>query len=113
MNRTYTEAGKQYTDTEAQKAILQKGINSVQWFDLPAKNLPFSQGEGLRVMIKQVGNKPDKIGYGIVSVTHGVRSLLAIRCNYTSGEVKRATVYGIDNGHELVIVAVDTETNPQ
>ncbi len=107
MNRIFLSVGKEFNDTEAKQAKVAVAINALQWFDLPASDLPFSQGQAINELIKQMGNNPDKIGYGIYDNN---LTLLGMRNNYSRGKVLRATVYAIDTGVEVVAVAVDEET---
>lgn len=110
MERTFLSVGAKYTETEIQKAALDNAIKKIEWFDLPAKKLPFSQGEALREMIKEMGNNPSKVGYGGLTCGAYYYSLLAMTNNYKEGEVKQATVYMLDTGIEAISLAVDTES---
>lgn len=109
--RTYTTKGAEYTQTDKQKEKLQAAIERIQWFDLPLKDddsIPFSQGYALKNMVKVMGRKADRVGYGIYGDRY---SLLAMRNNYDSGDTRRATVYALDNGDDRVTsVAIDEET---
>ena len=107
MNRKYLSAGHEFTNTDEKKKKIASAIEKLQWFDLPASKLPFSQGYALKEMILQIGNNPDKIAYGIFD--NGM-TLLAMRNNYSDGEIRRATLYAIDNGVSVISVAVDEET---
>lgn len=107
MKRIFLSAGSQYNDSKEKQDRIAIAIKSLQWFDLPVADLPFMQGYALNEMIEQMGHNPDKIGYGIFE-NHF--ALLSMRNNYSRGKVRRATLYAIDTGVELVSVAVDEET---
>lgn len=107
MNRIYSDVGKEFNNTKEKQEKIALAINSLKWFDLPVITLPFSQGYALIEMIKQAGNNTDKIGYGIYD---DKLAFLAMRNNYSEGNVRRATLYTIDTGTELINIAIDEET---
>ena len=107
MYRRFLSVGEKFNDTDAKKAIIHQAIQGLEWFHLPlTEKLPFMQGEGIKAMIQQMGKKVDKIAHGVIGNGLG---LLAMRNNYSDGEVRRATLYAIDLGDQLVPVAVDEE----
>lgn len=108
MERKYLNVGKQFNDTDLKRHKITVAIKSLQWFNLhPKVQLPFMQGMGIKAMIQQMGCATDKVAHGIFE--HGM-ALLAIRNNYRQGNIRRATLYAIDTGVELINVAADEET---
>jgi len=107
MTRRYLSVGSAHTFTQQQKDKLQIAIIELQWFDVKDNpHLPFMQGYALKEMIKSFGEKTDRVAHGIF----GDFSLLAIRNNYSRGDVKRVTLYAIDLGDKVTNLAVDEET---
>lgn len=108
MQRKYLKAGAEFNNTTGKQLKIETSIKTLQWFNLPPDtNLPFSQGYALKEMVQQMGYKTDKIGYGTYDNS---LALLAMRNNYQTGEIRRATLYAIDTGVELISIAVDEET---
>ena len=118
MKRNFLPVGTAFTNTSVKQTILDKAIAEIEWLDIDVKNgvipeLPFSQGYAIREMVKNIGNKVDKVGHGIISYGRECYAILAIRNNYTAGDVKRATLYAIDEGTHVTMIATDTEDYPE
>ena len=108
MERRFLKVGSLFNDTTKKQQIIASAINALQWFDLnPKLELPFSQGMAIQTMIRQMGNNPDQVAHGIFY--DGI-ALLAVRNNYSKGKVRRATLYAVDVGDEVINVAADEET---
>lgn len=101
MTRTYTEVGKEeYTQEEIEESIKQ-----IRWEDFRKTNLPFSQGECLKNIIKECNIPLSKINkmslHGAIKDSHG---FYALDVNYKNG---KAYIYIADNGCSSCVVASD------
>ena len=102
IKRTYTEVGKKdgYTKDEIDNAI-----NQTEWEAFRTENLPFCQGECLKVAIKDCNIPISKISrmslHGVIKNSHG---FYALDVKYKNGQ---AQIYIADNGCSACIVASD------
>jgi len=101
MERTYTEVGK----AEYSKEQIDASIQKVNWVDFRTKNLPFCQGECLKVAIKDCNIPLSKISkmdlHNVIKGSHGFYSL---DVKYKNGQ---AQIYIADNGCSACVVASD------
>ena len=100
--RTYTKTGKEegYTQEEIDRSIKQ-----TKWENFRAKNLPFCQGECLKLVIKECNIPLKGISkmdlHNVIKGTHG---FYAIDVKYKNGQ---AQIYIADNGCGACVVASD------
>ena len=106
MKRTYTRVGiiAGYTREE-----INQSISRTKWIDFRKNNLPFSQGECLKVVIKDCNIPLTKISkmdlHNTIKGTHG---FYALDVKYKNGQ---AQIYITDNGVSSCVVASDFEEN--
>jgi len=98
--RTYTKAGNDYTQEE-----IDESIDQVGWVPFRRDNLPFCQGECLKVVIKECNIPLSKISrmslHGVIKGSHGFYGLDVA---YKNGQ---AQIYIADNGCSSCVVASD------
>lgn len=105
-NLNYTNAGKEagYTEEEIIEAV-----ERIDWEPFRTSNLPFSQGECLKTVIKECKIPLSKITrlslHGVIKSSHGFYGL---DVNYANG---RALIFIADNGCSACPVAVDFTPN--
>lgn len=104
MKRTYTKVGKDYTEKE-----ISKSISQIKWEVFRTENLPFCQGECLKVVIKECNIPISKINrmslHGMIKNTRG---FYALDVTYKNG---RAFIYIVDNGCFAYVVCSDFMVN--
>jgi len=98
--RTYTQVGKEY-----EKEAIDNSISQIEWEAFRKTNLPFCQGECLKVVIKECNIPLSKISkmslHGVISGSHGFYGLDVA---YKNGQ---AQIYIADNGCSSCVVASD------
>lgn len=101
MERNFTKVGSDYSKKEIDSAIK----NQINWEAFRKENLPFCQGECLKVVIKECNIPLSKIVnmslHGVIKNTHG---FYALEVNYKNG---KAFIYIADNGCSSCVVASD------
>lgn len=102
MKRTYTKAGSEYTKESIDNAILK-----TNWEPFRKENLPFSQGECLKVVINQCNIPLSKISrMDIFNTIKGSHGFYALDVQYKNGQ---AQIYIADKGYSACVVASDFE----
>ena len=96
MQRTWTEAGRSYTDERRWE--WEKAIREIEWLGLPEK-LPAMPGLAIQSAIREL-KIPNVSNIGI---NHGL-GLYGIEGNYKNGKAK---VYLVDSGTTACVIASD------
>ena len=103
MERTWTEVGKEHTATKEQEigAILDR----MEWQTIPC-TMGAMQGMGIKEAVKQLGIP--KVSHVADSHELAPLGLLGIKGEYSNG---KATVYLVDEGISVVVIATDFYPN--
>lgn len=104
MKRTFTTVGREaYYDQEE----IELAIQNINWEPFRCDNLPFTQGECLKTVIKECNIPLTKISrmdlHNVIKGSHGFYSL---DVKYKNGQ---AQIYIADNGCSSCVVASDFE----
>lgn len=103
MERTWTQVGREHT--EGKESELAEMFERLDWQTIPC-TLPMAPGEGLKEVIKEL--RIPKVSHVAYSHELAPYGLMGVKAHYKNGD---ATIYMVDEGSEIVIVASDFYSN--